>query len=539
MFRNHLSSVRFAGVLVLLLALGSPLFAQPVAGERLSHNLDSAAIDTAIQCTGVPPIPEEGWLRLYTPRDFGITGDFEVVSVSFAVQCFAGGTVTTQEVDVILYESAVDSDPLFADLEELQRETFLVGDSDNLTVFTYELEEPLLLDADTTFGVEIRKPDFGTLDDRIFLVSGNGLGEVGASYYVPPPDGCGGLFDEPVDLNALLLDPIHNIIDVGFVGGCVPPRRLTCESVAGDALLTWENIGGYTEIEVFRDGVSIAVLEGDAVSYTDEDVAANRIYSLVARTIEGAVDCSIETAPCRGGAFEACSEPDALLSDAVGAIEEIIDFDSDFEIGDLDVSILATHAAIEQVEFMLSNEAGTSVTLKVTEDGPGFGDMDVRFDDAGYDYRGSLINLGLTLLPVGPGSLEDFEGAEAFGEWTLTAEDTVAGENGTLDEWCLYVRAVGTDEFIRGDVDGNGTVSPLLDGLAVLQWQFAGGVVPPCMDAADVDGNNVAAALLDSLYLLQWGFLQGDEPPAPGLNCGPDDDLDADLDCETPPVACS
>ncbi len=105
----------------------------------------------------------------------------------------------------------------------------------------------------------------------------------------------------------------------------------------------------------------------------------------------------------------------------------------------------------------------------------------------------------------------------------------------------------GADEFTalppvfkRGDCDGNGSVSGLLDALYILVYSFQSGPIPPCMDAADVDGNNLYSALLDALYLLTYAFSSGDDPPAPGPTvCGPDVQPDDDgLGCVAGDTSC-
>ncbi len=92
--------------------------------------------------------------------------------------------------------------------------------------------------------------------------------------------------------------------------------------------------------------------------------------------------------------------------------------------------------------------------------------------------------------------------------------------------------------FKRGDVNGNDAVSALLDAIALLTWQFAGGEEPPCMDAADADDDGAVNALLDGLYLLLWTFLDGPPPPSPGPDtCGVDlteDDVDCSQFLECP-----
>ena len=96
-------------------------------------------------------------------------------------------------------------------------------------------------------------------------------------------------------------------------------------------------------------------------------------------------------------------------------------------------------------------------------------------------------------------------------------------------------------EFIRGDVNGDGTTSVIPDALFLLRWQFTRGDEPPCMDAADVDDSGTVSAIADALFLLKWQFSAGDEPPAPGPEeCGEDpDDGDDVAECETPPEACA
>ncbi len=118
--------------------------------------------------------------------------------------------------------------------------------------------------------------------------------------------------------------------------------------------------------------------------------------------------------------------------------------------------------------------------------------------------------------------------------------------NGVIDDCEKLLACIGTPAsggtpavtFERGDADGNGGVSALLDALFLLTWQFSGGPTPPCMDAADADGNNGVTALLDALFLLSWQFTGGPAPPDPGPStCGEDKDTDS-LTCETPSPDC-
>ncbi len=130
------------------------------------------------------------------------------------------------------------------------------------------------------------------------------------------------------------------------------------------------------------------------------------------------------------------------------------------------------------------------------------------------------------LLLLGPGLVSTSE--PALDNAVITLEPMGGGE-----------RPPSLPLFLRGDADGGGSVSALLDALYILSWTFAGGSAPPCEDAADADGNGVVSALLDSLRLLSWAFAGGDPPPDPGVEtCGPDPDIDV-VDCAAVADACA
>ena len=84
--------------------------------------------------------------------------------------------------------------------------------------------------------------------------------------------------------------------------------------------------------------------------------------------------------------------------------------------------------------------------------------------------------------------------------------------------------------FRRGDVDDNGSVQ-LTDAVRILNFLFAGGEKPTCMDAADVDDNG-AVQLTDPVYFLNHLFAGGPEPTPPFAECGTDPNND-ELTCES------
>ncbi len=80
----------------------------------------------------------------------------------------------------------------------------------------------------------------------------------------------------------------------------------------------------------------------------------------------------------------------------------------------------------------------------------------------------------------------------------------------------------GAVPFLRGDVDNDGLISAIPDGLSLLLFGFSAGTSPACLAAADVDGNGQLEPLQDALYLLNFGFTGGPPPVAPFPTCGVD-----------------
>ncbi len=108
-----------------------------------------------------------------------------------------------------------------------------------------------------------------------------------------------------------------------------------------------------------------------------------------------------------------------------------------------------------------------------------------------------------------------------------TGVDLGAHESGPCDP--------PSDQFRRGDVDGNGALE-VTDVIKALDFQFVGGEVLDCLDAADTDDNG-ELELTDAIRSLNYQFLgtaSAPEPPGP-YRCGIDPTIDG-LTCESPPA---
>ncbi|MBN1422318.1 MAG: NPCBM/NEW2 domain-containing protein [Planctomycetes bacterium] len=86
-------------------------------------------------------------------------------------------------------------------------------------------------------------------------------------------------------------------------------------------------------------------------------------------------------------------------------------------------------------------------------------------------------------------------------------------------------------EFRRGDIgvapDGILTIG---DAVFLLNYMFASGPAPSCLDAADIDDTG-DFTIGDAVWLLNYQFVSGKEPLPPFTACGPDPTPNDPLDC--------
>ena len=139
-----------------------------------------------------------------------------------------------------------------------------------------------------------------------------------------------------------------------------------------------------------------------------------------------------------------------------------------------------------------------------------------------------IIFAGSNFLTLIPGCLEDETQA---GLVTMTITDCAG--NAFVAETVILPAGGITTEFVRGDANNDGAVGGLLDGLFILNFGFAGGAAPQCLEACDVDANGTFTALLDGLYILNFFFTSGAAIPNPYPNCGTSA-IPSNLGCDLP-----
>ena len=91
--------------------------------------------------------------------------------------------------------------------------------------------------------------------------------------------------------------------------------------------------------------------------------------------------------------------------------------------------------------------------------------------------------------------------------------------------------------FVRGDCNGDGNVRGVVtDAVVMLNFNFLGGVTPPCLAACDANGDGqFRGSVTDAVYLLNFNFLGGPPPAEPFPACGVSvDPGDLALGCAEP-----
>ncbi len=133
-------------------------------------------------------------------------------------------------------------------------------------------------------------------------------------------------------------------------------------------------------------------------------------------------------------------------------------------------------------------------------------------------------NFSFDLASLGETSFEPnfTRGIEAV-ENTLIVCGSAAN---ALFQVIIYPRG---DSFIRGDVDGNGSIQ-ITDAIVIAEYLFKAGPRPVCLDAADSNDDS-ELDVSDPVYLLFFSFLSGSPPPRPFPERGTDPTFLDSLDC--------
>src|SRR5690606_7386524 len=130
----------------------------PAGQVRLTHsNQQAIRIGASAACsTGLGLITAAtGFLRHYTPSDFGVTGTFQVSSVSFGVESFVG---LPNDVTVNLYTVIDPNGPfVYKNFKKIATAKTTLKLTDNLRIIQVPIKATV--PAEATLVVEVATPD--------------------------------------------------------------------------------------------------------------------------------------------------------------------------------------------------------------------------------------------------------------------------------------------------------------------------------------------------------------------------------------------
>ena len=243
------------------------------------------------------------------------------------------------------------------------------------------------------------------------------------AYYGEPCDG--------IDLN----DADCTTLDMGFSGG-----TLGCAA----------DCSGFDTSECFVLACGDGVINGPEQCDGDNLGDVMGCDDIPGFTGEGGVtcndDCAYDTSACEPEVITACSTPGASISFDNPATVDTITVADDVTIADVDVFVDITHSWTGDLDIAVESPEGTSVVL--IEDpcvGSLFDDLDATFSDEGDPAppvgECSDVPPAVSGTITAAGSLSDFDGEAANGDWVLTVVDDEADDDGTLNEWCVLISA--------------------------------------------------------------------------------------------------
>ncbi|HIN80267.1 MAG TPA: hypothetical protein EYN00_04250 [Planctomycetes bacterium] len=375
----------------------------------------------------------------------------------------------------------------------------------------------------------------------------------------PPQAAVGelGLFKPGSAGNVLvdLLGPSGDFLD--------PVEGLTCVQTQPNSqaiTLGWTNPISYTSIVVRRDGTEVATLPGTMTSYVDPAPPLG-LNNYTVQGIQGTesaaqIACDVDVLPPPPPTFTfhvddtvGSYDPANGVGGAVTAIHITEDpgnagfphAASGFSVGLAnDANLLNPFEVLEgsnvsslTPDFFSASIYDNAVAIGIVFDF--FGVIELLLDSSNelavvsYETTGSLAgnmtgaSSVLTFETITAGTLP-IENLVVIG----TEPHTPNFDHGTVD----LIPGGSTPQFVRGDVNGDGSVN-LADAIAALQFLFSNGNIP-CEDAADINDDGTVN-IADGVNVLSYLFSGGQEPASPFPGCGSDPTADS-IECDSFPV---
>ncbi|MEX1365486.1 MAG: proprotein convertase P-domain-containing protein [Nannocystaceae bacterium] len=216
-----------------------------------------------------------------------------------------------------------------------------------------------------------------------------------------------------------------------------------------------------------------------------------------------AADCTISNDFCFDNQTTVCSTPGIPIGPGPGdpdAVDVIPIVGGGAALVDVEVFVDASHTWATDMEIDVGYVPG-GTTARMFDNGCGganLDNMDVTYDDeaGGIPSCVSPIGGGGSGTPVQPLSAFDGQG-DGAGDWQITIGDTVGGDGGTLNEWCVTLSTNSTAPFC-GDGVVSGSEVCENNEIAFNTCEalgFAGGS-PDCSAGCDIDTSECSNSVI-------------------------------------------
>ena len=229
----------------------------------------------------------------------------------------------------------------------------------------------------------------------------------------------------------------------------------------------------------------------------------------------------------------------ARIPDAVGAVTgtvtstmTVAGCPTGVTVSRVNVMVNISHTWIGDLQVTVSNPGAGTATLMSNLPDPTGSPAGCQGDNVSATFRDGAASqscsAGVTGEVAPVTSLAAFATAPVAGTWTLTVSDTQNSSDGALNDWAVIALCMTLD------IDANRNIDGLTDGLILLRYLF--GIIGPALTAdatapnatrtdpgavklyldqirpmLDVDGNGNVDALTDGILILRYILgLRGD-----------------------------
>jgi len=220
--------------------------------------------------------------------------------------------------------------------------------------------------------------------------------------------------------------PTGGISGMVTLDGAMENGGVLVTAMPGGASATTDASGFYELDAMYAGTYTVTATKVDWTTGIEEGVV---VY-------EGQITSRVDFTLTPTVTYEYCDSPALPIPDSTPAgVSDYLTFPDDVEISEVEIYVDITHTYIGDLMVDVTSPEGTTVTLH--NRGGGSADNIVGWYPDGLDV-------------AGPGSLTDFIGENAQGDWELHVSDNAGADLGTVNSWCVRVigsGGTGVDEF--------------------------------------------------------------------------------------------